>query len=213
MGLTENYIECHKRFYRYLIKNEIIKDVREQDFYLILQNNLRESLNINKMSSCVCNAVIKTGKRKGEECGKPVKDGYEKCKTHLKNNEEEAVPSYISKVEEEEDILVIKKNKFNNFVYGNTGLIFKSSLEKYIVAKEGSNGQWLPLDEYDIEMCKQYNLKWKVINNKQRGEKTNKNLVNEHDVFKNKSPVEKKKFSYVDVQYMEDDDVNDNNEN
>ena len=62
-------------------------------------------------------------------------------------------------------------------------------------------------------MCKQYNLKWKVINNKQRGEKTNKNLVNEHDVFKNKSPVEKKKFSYVDVQYMEDDDVNDNNEN
>jgi hypothetical protein len=174
MSLTENYIECHKRFFRYLIKNEIIKDVNEQDFYLILQNNLRESLNINKMSSCVCNALIKTGKRKGEECGKAVKEGYRKCKTHLKTDDEEIVPSYISKVEEEEDtVYIIRKNEHNNFVYGNTGLIFKSSLEKYIVAREGSKGEWLPLDEYDIEECKKLGLRWKKIQNKIKGETTN----------------------------------------
>ena len=117
MSLTENYIECYKRFYRYIISNEIIKDLNEQEFYLILQNNLRESLGKSKMSSNVCNAIIKTGKRKGEECGKPVKDGCEKCKTHSKKNEEDIVPSYISKAKEEEDILLIKKNIFNNFVY------------------------------------------------------------------------------------------------
>jgi hypothetical protein len=213
MGLTENYIECYKRFYRYIISNEIIKDLNEQEFYLILQNNLRESLGKSKMSSNVCNAIIKTGKRKGEECGKPVKDGCEKCKTHSKKNEEDIVPSYISKAKEEEDILLIKKNNFNNFVYGNTGLIFKSSLEKYIVAKEGTNGQWLSLDEYDIELCKQYNLKYKIIQNKQRGEKTNKDLVNEHDVFRNTTPTERKKFQYIDVEEMVDDYINDNNEN
>ena len=44
-------------------------------------------------------------------------------------------------------------------------------------------------------------------------EKTNKDLVNEHDVFRNTTPTERKKFQYIDVEEMVDDYINDNNEN
>ena len=35
--------------------------------------------------------------------------------------------------------------------------------EKFIVAKEGENGTWLALTDEDIELCKQYRLKYKII--------------------------------------------------
>jgi hypothetical protein len=39
----------------------------------------------------------------------------------------------------------------------------KSSKEKYIVAREAENGDWLPLSEEDIDECKRYHLKYKII--------------------------------------------------
>ena len=211
MDLTTRYVECYSRFCSYLIDNNIV-DVDEDVLHLLLQNNLRESLGKCKMGSTnknVCRSIIKTGQRKGEECGKQTKEDCDYCKVHSKK---EKVEEKTSKVvfEDDEDILIIKKNKYNNFVYGNTGLIFKSSLEKYIVAKEGMNGEWLPLDEIDIDICKEYNLKWKIIQNKIKGEKTNIDIIKKYDIFPSKEEVEidrsKREFRYLDI----DEEFNEN---
>jgi hypothetical protein len=214
MDLTTKYIECYKRFCTYLIANNIV-DVDEDVLFLLLQNDLRESLGKNKMNKFnknFCNAIIKSGQRKGEECGKPASTVIGEscfCKTHSKKEKVEERTTKVV-IEDEEDILIIKKNKYNNFVYGNTGLIFKSSLDKCIVAKEGMNGEWLPLDEYDIEMCKEYNLRWKKIENKIRGETTNIDLIKKYDLFPTKEEVKKdsnkREFKYVDLE----DDFNEN---
>jgi hypothetical protein len=211
MDLTTRYVECYTRFCSYLVANNIV-DVDEDVLHLLLQNNLRESLGKSKMSSTnrnVCRCIIKSGKRMGEECGKIIKNESDYCKLHSKK---EKIEEKTSKVvfEDDEDILIIKKNKFNNFVYGNTGLIFKSSLEKYIVAKEGMNGEWLPLDEIDIDICKEYNLKWKIIQNKIKGEKTNIDIIKKYDIFPSKEEVEidrsKREFRYLDI----DEEFNEN---
>lgn len=210
MDLTTRYIECYSKFCSYLVENNIV-DVDEDVLHLLLQNNLRESLGKSKMSKLnknLCRAIIKSGQRKGEECGKSVKDG-EFCKTHSKKEHVEEKTNKVV-IEDDEDILIIKKNKYNNFVYGNTGLIFKSSLEKYIVAKEGTNGEWLPLDEIDIDLCKEYNLKWKIIQNKIKGEKTNLDIIKKYDIFPSKEEVvidrSKREFRYLDI----DEEFNEN---
>jgi hypothetical protein len=209
MDLTTRYVECYTRFCSYLVDNNIV-DVDEDVLHLLLQNDLRESLGKSKMSSTnVCRGKIKNGKRIGEECGKILKNDSVFCKVHSKK---EKVEEKTNKVvfEDDEDILIIKKNKFNNFVYGNTGLIFKSSLEKYIVAKEGMNGEWLPLDEIDIDICKEYNLKWKIIQNKIKGEKTNIDIIKKYDIFPSKEEVKinrsKREFRYLDI----DEEFNEN---
>jgi hypothetical protein len=65
--------------------------------------------------------------------------------------------------DKKEIICSIRKNNFNNFVFKNTRLIFKSQKEKFIVAKEGIKGEWLPLSEDDIETCKENHLRYKII--------------------------------------------------
>ena len=100
------------------------------------------------------------------------------------------------------------KNKHDNFVYGNTGLIFKSSLEKYIVAREGLKGKWLPLDEYDIAECKRLGLRWKKIQNKIKGETTNLEVLKKYDLFPKLSERDKNEYRLIDV-----DEDNENNEN
>jgi hypothetical protein len=153
---------------------------------------------LNKKS---CPSIIKSGKRKGEECGKYIKDDNEFCKVHTKKEKIVEEKSNTISIDDE-DILIIRKNKYNNFVYGNTGLIFKNSLEKYIVAKEGIDGEWIPLDDIDIELCKEYNLKWKIVQNKFKGEKTNIDIIKKYDIFPSKEEViidrTKREFRYID---------------
>ena len=69
-----------------------------------------------------------------------------------------------SNTKEDEPSFIIRKNKFNNFVFKNTSYIFKSHTEKYIVAIEGLNGEWLPLTAEDKLICKnKYKLRCKDL--------------------------------------------------
>jgi hypothetical protein len=162
MDLIHKYSKACENFFSYLLENDIIQtDIDVLN--LLLQNNLRAALGKCKIDNMnVCKAIIKSGARKGEECGKTFKTGERACKTHSKTKVviEEEEPY------EEDEVYIIKKNSYNNFVYGNTGLIFKSSTEKYIVAKEGNKGEWLPLEEEDIALCKKNGLRWKKFENK-----------------------------------------------
>ena len=205
MNLASNYFEACKNFFSYLIENEII-ETDEDVLNILLQNNLRESLGKYKLDimSNVCKTVIKSGSRQGQECGKSLKDGERYCKLHSKAKTER-----VDKEEDEDDtVYIIRKNEHNNFVYGNTGLIFKSSLEKYIVAREGSKGEWLPLDEYDIEECKKLGLRWKKIQNKIKGETTNLEVLKKYELFPRLNENDKHNYRLIDV-----DEDNENNEN
>ena len=142
-----------------------------------------------------CEAILKSGKRKGESCNKNTyssSDGttWNVCKTHLNNEIAKIISTSTTTVEkqlddkkeneneneneeEEKDdnfCIIIKKNKFGNFVINDTNLILKSSSEKYIVATEGNNGIWQPLTRQDIKLCKKLKLRHKIIPLDFRGE-------------------------------------------
>ncbi len=203
MDLITKYSEACTKFFSYLIDKDVVQ-VDLDVLNILLQNNLRTSLGKSKIDNMnVCKVIIKTGARKGEECGKTFKHGERACKTHSKSKVE------IEDVKpcEEDDLYIIRKNQFNNFVYGNTGLIFKSSTEKYIVAREGSKGEWLPLEEADIKVCKENGLRWKKIENKVKGETFNLEVLKKYDVFpKFEDKKDTRKFLNI-----EDDDENNEN--
>ena len=123
-----------------------------------------------------CRYILASGNRKGEQCSASIKDDNEKfCKRHQSKSDIE--PKKNIKEEDEkqseedqsEPLFIIRKNRFNNFVFGNTPYIFKSATEKFIVAKEGIKGEWIPLTDEDKRICrKQYHLRCKDIDlNKQ----------------------------------------------
>lgn len=203
MDLISKYSEACENFFSYLIENNIVQ-VDLDVLNILLQNNLRVSLGKCKIDSMTtCRAVIKSGQRKGEECGKSIKSGERACKLHSKTK----VEIEVEKPCEEDDLYIIRKNQFNNFVYGNTGLIFKSSTEKYIVAREGSKGEWLPLDETDIKVCKENGLRWKKLENKVKGETFNLEVLKKYDVF---PKFEDKKDTRKFLNIEEDDENNEN---
>ncbi len=204
MDLISKYSKACEKFFLHLIENEIVQtDIDVLN--LLLQNNLRASLGKCKIDTMnVCKTIVKSGARKGEPCGKPFKAGERACKVHSKTKvvieEEEEEPC------EEDEVYIIKKNSNNNFVYGNTGLIFKSSTEKYIVAKEGNNGEWVPLEEEDIMVCKKNGLRWKKFENKVKGETSNLDILKKYDVFP--------KLDERNIQrFLKTEDEDENNEN
>ena len=146
------------------------------------------------MSVNKCSYLVGSGPRKGQECGSVIKDGNNSlCKRHRGKQDENSVKqdtksikqdkscnqetksinqdkSCKKTIQEEQDeeknelLFVIRKNKFNNFVFKDTPYIFQSATEKYIVAKEGIKGEWIPLNDEDKRICrKQYHLRYKDI--------------------------------------------------
>jgi hypothetical protein len=189
----KEYLQICERFFRELIDKKIADD--EEILFGILQNSLNKNdfknkKNINNKEIVMngCKSIIKSGNRKGEECGKKVfsigDEEFEYCVKHINTNQN------LSKKEtlkEQEDInseeLVIKKNNFGNFVFGQSGLIIKSAKEKYVVAKEGKNGEWNPLEEKDILMCKKFHLRYKIIDFTFKGETTNTEIIKNMEVY------------------------------
>jgi hypothetical protein len=79
--------------------------------------------------------------------------------------------------------MVIDINKFGNFVFGNTGLVFNN--DKKIIAKEGPNGEWLTLKSEDVEICKQYKLKYQVIQHERKLPENTKVLTRGFTILRN----------------------------
>jgi hypothetical protein len=120
-------------------------------------------------SETKCVAKMKSGARKGQECGQKICKNSDKfCSRHIN-----------AQVEEKEEIKgpIFRLNKFNNFSFGDTGLIMKSKTERYIIGKQLADGTVLDLTEDDIKVCKQYKFKYcpkyseKVVKNDKIDEK------------------------------------------
>jgi len=121
------------------------------------------------MSNCIFKLL--KGVRKGELCDNKTNIGSFYCKRHSNekydsNREEKYDSNREEKYEQKinSPIYIISKNKYGNFTFENTGLIFKNINDKKIVAKEGINGKWIELNDEDIELCIQYKLKFERIN-------------------------------------------------
>jgi hypothetical protein len=151
---------------------EQILSIANEKIQNFLDNLLKElkSECINNMYRRVtplsrCPSRLVSGNRRGQECGVALNENEHYCKRHTLRSEppieEDDVKTEIIDRNVEEAIL-IRRNQFNNFVYKD--YIFKSPTEKYIVAKEGLNGEWLPLTEEDKMICrKKYKLRCKDI--------------------------------------------------
>ena len=157
------------------------------DTYLLLLKEIQILYkDSKKLSMPTCEHIFKCGSRKGSRCTTSVKIPGNFCYKHkvktIPDQEIEELPltkdsksvasamhgvngdkEQSDKSDKKEIICSIRKNNFNNFVFKNTGLIFKSQKEKFIVAKEGLKGEWLPLSDNDIETCKENHLRYKII--------------------------------------------------
>ncbi len=154
------------------------------DTYLLLLKEINESYKeYKKLSMPTCEHIFKSGSRKGSKCTISVKEGAKLCSKHKPKVLEEDIEELplenkqANKEKSKETIYAIRKNNFNNFVFKNTRLIFKSQKEKYIVAKEGLKGEWLPLTDEDIETCKENHLRYKIIDFTKTSTESNKEIV------------------------------------
>lgn len=177
-----------KIYFDCIVKNtKEFKEIKNNIYNLFSNFSNFTIKDIRKMNKTTlkCVHILTRGDNTGKCCGKNCIDDTEYCKIHLKvkdkkfvqtKKEEEKIndtdnnllDNNIEKLDRIEakkvdNAIVIYKNEYNNFVYGKTKLILKSPKEKFIVAKEGENGSWLALTDEDIELCKQYRLKYKII--------------------------------------------------
>lgn len=118
-----------------------------------------------------CMAVMKSGARKGEACGKKVSDKSNTgryCGTHVKQETE------CQEKKEDHDLegVVFRLNKFGNWVFGDTGLILQSGEVKKIIGKQLSDGHIYDLEDDDIALCKMRKFKFILNYSKGTVEKT-----------------------------------------
>jgi hypothetical protein len=189
--LIDNLIhKIDKNIVSFFRENDIFYYQLEDEYFNTIYFKLVKELKsiyknkVFNMSVNKCSYLVGSGPRKGQECGSVIKDGNNSlCKRHRgkqetetpKITEQKIIKNKIQKNEEEQNekeqdeeknelLFVIRKNKFNNFVFKDTPYIFQSATEKYIVAKEGIKGEWIPLNDEDKRICrKQYHLRYKDI--------------------------------------------------
>jgi hypothetical protein len=144
-------------------------------FLLSSPKEVKEIWNhVNKMSEIrFCNMIIRTGDRKGDMCGKAITSDHQVCEKHytLLNKEKEKEESQIQyhpKKQLDENI-IIHKNKYQNFLFPETDLILDDN--NVVIAKEGSDGEYLPLNKKDIKLAKKKHLRYKIIDFNFKGEK------------------------------------------
>jgi hypothetical protein len=144
--------------------------VKKAISYCCDENLLKEKQLYYKHMSQTCQAILKSGKNAGNLCSQSAKEnGF--CLRHSKHI---SVPSQVvdkpvkKKIELRPTDIVLRKNNFGNIVYPNTNLILDK--DNKIIAKQDKQGEWTPLNDEDIEICKKLKLRYKIIDFTFKGE-------------------------------------------
>lgn len=127
------------------------------------ENNNEKDIKEELKEQRICTFKIKTGKRKNEECGAKVSKLSETgnyCGRHVANEKKEEQQKERQKEKDDIQGNLFKLNKFNNFAYGETGLILKSKEDQFIIGKQDENGDIHDLKEEDIMVCKRNKFKY-----------------------------------------------------
>jgi len=192
--LRDTYLNAVQNFFNILtaqfpetnddqLNNIFISNLRDQNYKYIKDVKMS-----NASSGIGCKHLLKNGPRKNQPCGAKTAQGSVLCSKHNKNADPQTIVQHVEEeVEEKIDLsrIYIRPNQYRNFVYGDTGYIIKSATEKYVVAKEGKEGEWLPLTEQDkLIVKKKYKLRYKEIDFTKKGEQTNKDYIKNMELFK-----------------------------
>ena len=124
-------------------------------------NEVKERWNrINTMSQMkFCTVILKFGERKGDMCGKVIKTESHYCYKHSRGIDEEHTEQKANSSSNSD--IIVKQNQYKNFIFPGTNLILDK--DNAVVAKEGENGVWLPLEKRDIKIAKRRHLRVKII--------------------------------------------------
>lgn len=120
---------------------------------------------------------------KGQETKKVVETDYSKMKRNelievckkrelsVSGTKKDLIKRILKKENQKENIVdkldlslnsvIIKKNSFGNYVHSPTKFVFNKE-NKSVVGKEDDEGQILPLDKNDIDICNKYKFKFVV---------------------------------------------------
>lgn len=98
-----------------------------------------------------CIHVFKNKPRKGDVCGKQIKEG-EYCSVHKKKKKEK----------ENENEYVFLNLKLGKYIHKPTRFLFFSKELKVVYAKLSIYEKIIPLCDKDIEMCKKIRFKYDI---------------------------------------------------
>jgi len=176
--LSEFFLHIQEKFKEFIIQLQIDHNIPEKTLLRILEQdefqNFAAGIEFSKVTkkpvkstkpkeepAGECMAVVKSGIRKGQACGKKISDKSDTgryCGVHAKL---EQTPEAIKKKEEDElDGILFLKNKYNNYAFGDTGLILESDTVRKVIGRQLPDGNILDLTNDDIALCKLRKLKF-----------------------------------------------------
>jgi len=125
----------------------------------------------NKVDVYFCIYEYSYKKKKGEVCGKQIKNG-EFCYKHIPKKKvtekvskkvvEKVVEKVVKKVTENKQIVIRLYHAIEKYVHLPTRLIFFSKEKRVVYAKVSNMDSIIPLSEEDIETCKAYKFYYDV---------------------------------------------------
>lgn len=158
------------KFIQYIELLRNIHDINEDTLWAIFKKNVQIAPQTPVLSSATqvdkikCTHILKNGNT-CKRYALSTTDGTSKCKQHMiltaTKTTSNKNTNYQSRDDDDDSQMFIRKNKHGNFVYGGSGLVLKSSKEKYVIGKQVDTGIIVNLTDEDIERCKKYKLRFK----------------------------------------------------
>ena len=139
-----------------------------------------------------CPYVFSRGKRKGEICNIRLNGDKDFCSSHSKSEvKKEKVDTSISSEEQiidtgdskkiDNNFRILKKNKELNCLWNSyTGMVFKNSQERIVIARI-KDGKKYNLNKEDIDECKKWNYQFHVDTEDEK--KEDNNILNKEDII------------------------------
>lgn len=84
--------------------------------------------------------------------------------TDIKKSSQKSSPTVIKKLVEKIPSIQIRRNKFDNFVHEETGLVFNNKTQK-VYGKQNSDGTVSDLTSEDIDLCNKYKFSYYIPDN------------------------------------------------
>lgn len=156
--------------------------------------NKEEVKKVNKevKKDMKCPYVFSRGKRKGEICNIRLNGNKDFCSSHSKSEvKKEKVDTSISSEEKvihtgdsekiDNNFRILKKNKELNCLWNSyTGMVFKNSQERVVIARI-KDGKKYNLNKEDIDECKKWNYQFRVDTEDEK--KEDNNILNKEDII------------------------------
>lgn len=191
----------------------------ESEEKVVLEKKQKEKRKVGSL----CIHIFERGPRKGTECGdKACKRSQtgEYCGKHLSHENKPKKEVIVKELKEKKSLkkdpevqVVIRKNKYGNYVHDVTGLVFKikdcSQKKKVVIGVQNSEGDIFNLSEYDVQNCKKYRF---IIDDEAKKNINKKPLSSILDDEETKKSDEEEEIKFRKIPYKKDNDFQDDSD-